>query len=337
MNITEKEKKEERNETFKSLYENSKNTSIQEFLENIKKLDEYKTFEMIRSDINWDNSSHFDREYEEQKIRLVRNYTQDEIEDAECISSALERVISRAIRAYNNDLEYDESDYKKEIELFGDSGSDCVKHIVSLPMDEFEQYVSYPEKIKERYDATNYKECFTYAFPYSDDFEIANSPENYLKSQVANVREMLEEDSEYIDADSMDKADVEDILSCWGEGKVCESFTDDELKELGHLFLNINNEAKAHFKKPTEAIYGKLPHNSYYKVEFTKDEITKIEITGKKGKDSLNLLENPSQLEGFCKFMAKEGSEQMTEKQQEKFFSAVKKQGLVKIEQGITR
>ena len=101
----------------------------------------------------------------------------------------------------------------------------------------------------------------------------------------------------------------------------------------------------AHQEK-SRAIKGEyfFGEQNQYEINFDKeDNITSIEFyfKGEGGEKAhqanLPLDKDSKGLQTFIKFMAKIGSSDLSDEQQEKFFSAVKKQGLVKIDQGITR
>jgi hypothetical protein len=149
---------------------------------------------------------------------------------------------------------------------------------------------------------------------------------------------------------------VEDLSSvilntrdfCGNERDACKDHCADEgviltdelfnqaLKEADEVWNKSKQDAKASGSDDIESVTVQMPNSALCNLELSKEEVTKVELVSKKG-NSINLLENSNQLESFCKFMASSGSNQLSDEQQEKFFSAVKKQGLLKIDQGITR
>jgi hypothetical protein len=227
-------------------------------------------FWAIVAEINW-GENHRTIDINKMKLRLMRKYTQEQLDQADDRVREMTSALARATRAW-------EKGPGREIDAYGDSWDDLLNHIVGCGREEYEAAVADPGKVAERYNSGDYWESFAYCFPWSEDYkkltleyyrkwakrvhaeweeELMGEPEALeevldwlhsvsLVSKAKRFRELVDEGDQIVK--QIEHLDIKPEHRTFGHSTVNE-----------HAVINLVNDARRYFFAPSVEEEGESP------------------------------------------------------------------------------
>jgi hypothetical protein len=143
-----------------------------------------QTFWSIVAELGWGTTT---TDYKAIEKVLMKRLTREEAEAMRAHLDAAESRVYKALDQWQREGDYD-SRYMGSDDGFGD----LIAHIVGLGREEVDAVIADPARAKKRYDASDFRESFSYAIPSADDYGYL-STETYVK----RAKRLLEEGFPY--------------------------------------------------------------------------------------------------------------------------------------------
>jgi len=119
----------------------------------------------ICTEVDWVKTGKF-REIIDIKIELMNKYPFEMLSKVEQFVLSLRESLGYRIDSYarlkklDNYLNFGQND----------SDSDCLAEIVSMGYEKYLEFHKNPQMVIDYYESDIYRECFSYCFPFSDDY-----------------------------------------------------------------------------------------------------------------------------------------------------------------------
>lgn len=191
-----------------------------------------EVFWEIVEEINWDERCE-EISLDEENIRLMKRFNKEAARELQRISSEKEGEVYEAFEDYL---------YKEgtSVGLGDDSFSDLCSHIVGLGREEFEAHLNNPELIYQRAVKGNFKEKFSYVFPYPSDYENLDAAK-YKKwaDRVVNEHQEILDDWKYSKEYKSVWRRIFEILNIASKGNFDDFLShEEECKELAEKVMS---------------------------------------------------------------------------------------------------